>query len=283
MNAATKDTYILGANTIMTGQGAVLFYRDWGAGEPVLFLAGWTLTSDMWAYQMEPLCRQGLRCVAYDRRAHGRSSDPGRGYDYDTLADDLADVIQALGLENVTLVAHSFASGEVVRYLTRHGSGRIARVVLVAPAAIPFLLQTDTNPVGVPAQVFEQVRDTFLSDFAGWAEDNAEPYFVPGTSRAMIEWTIRMMTQTSLQAAGELNRIQVGTDFRPELARLDVPVLILHGDRDASAPLEVTGRPAAALIPGARLVVYEGAPHGLYFTHKQRLNHDIANFVRETV
>jgi pimeloyl-ACP methyl ester carboxylesterase len=283
MNAATKDTYILGANTIMTGQGAVLFYRDWGAGEPVLFLAGWTLTSDMWAYQMEPLCRQGLRCVAYDRRAHGRSSDPGRGYDYDTLADDLADVIQALGLENVTLVAHSFASGEVVRYLTRHGSGRIARVVLVAPAAIPFLLQTDTNPVGVPAQVFEQVRDTFLSDFAGWAEDNAEPYCVPGTSRAMIEWTIRMMTQTSLQAAGELNRIQVGTDFRPELARLDVPVLILHGDRDASAPLEVTGRPAAALIPGARLVVYEGAPHGLYFTHKQRLNHDIANFVRETV
>jgi pimeloyl-ACP methyl ester carboxylesterase len=281
MTVATKPAHVLSPNTIMTAQGAALFYRDWGAGYPVLFLAGWTLTSDMWAYQMEPLCRQDFRCVAYDRRAHGRSSDPGRGYDYDTLADDLADVIQALALENVTLVAHSFASGEVVRYLTRHGSGRIARVVLVAPAAIPFLLQTDDNPVGVPAQVFEQARNAFLSDFAGWAEDNAEPYFVPGTSRATIEWTIRMMTQTSLKAAGELNRIQVATDFRPELARLDVPVLILHGDRDASAPLEVTGRPAATQIPGARLVVYEGAPHGLYFTHKERLNLDIVHFIRE--
>ncbi|WP_207482329.1 alpha/beta fold hydrolase [Arenibaculum pallidiluteum] len=265
----------------MTGQGASLFYRDWGAGDPILFLAGWTLSSDMWAYQMEPLSRQGFRCAAYDRRAHGRSSDPGRGYDYDTLADDLADVIEALRLENLTLVAHSFASGEVVRYLTRHGSARIARVALIAPAAIPFLLRTDDNPIGVPEAAFAQMRDAFLSDFAGWAEDNAEPYFVPGTSRATADWTIRMMTQTSLQAAGELNRIQVSTDFRSELARLDVPVLILHGDRDASAPIEITGRPAAALIPGARLMVYEGAPHGLYFTHKERLNQDLTHFIRE--
>jgi pimeloyl-ACP methyl ester carboxylesterase len=278
---AAREAHSLGPNTIMTAQGAALFYRDWGAGDPILFLAGWALGSDMWAYQMEPLSRQGFRCVAYDRRAHGRSSDPGRGYDYDTLADDLADVIHALGLENVTLVGHSLASGEIVRYLTRHGSGRVARVVLVAPAAIPYLLQADDNPAGVPGSVLAQARNAFLSDFAGWAEANAEPYFVPGTSRAMIEWTIRMMTQTSLQAAGELNRILVETDFRPELTSLDVPVLILHGDCDASAPLALTGRPAAALIPQARLAVYEGGPHGLYFTHKERLNNDLVSFIRE--
>jgi pimeloyl-ACP methyl ester carboxylesterase len=243
-------------------------------------MAGWTLSSEMWAYQMEPLSRQGFRCIAYDRRAHGRSSDPGRGFDYDTLADDLADVIRVLGLENVTLVAHSFASGEVVRYLTRHGSKRVARVALVAPAAIPFLLRTDDNPAGIPEPVFDQARDAFLSDFAGWAQANAEPYFVPGTSRAAIDWTIRMMMQTSLQAAGELNRVQVTTDFRPELGQIDVPVLIVHGDRDASAPIELTARPAAALIPGARLVVYEGGPHGLYFTHQRELNQDLVRFVQ---
>jgi pimeloyl-ACP methyl ester carboxylesterase len=278
---AAREAHSLGPNTIMTAQGAALFHRDWGAGDPILFLAGWALGSDMWAYQMQPLSRQGFRCVAYDRRAHGRSSDPGRGYDYDTLADDLADVVHALGLENVTLVGHSLASGEIVRYLTRHGSGRVARVVLVAPAAIPYLLQADDNPTGVPESVLTQARNAFLSDFAGWAEANAEPYFVPGTSRAMIEWTIRMMTQTSLQAAGELNRILVKTDFRPELTSLDVPVLILHGDCDASAPLALTGRPAAALIPQARLAVYEGGPHGLYLTHKERLNNDLVRFIRE--
>jgi pimeloyl-ACP methyl ester carboxylesterase len=281
MNAVTREAHIQGPNTIMTAQGAALFYRDWGAGDPILFLAGWALGSDMWAYQMEPLSRQGFRCVAYDRRAHGRSSDPGQGFDYGTLADDLADVIEALGLENVTLVGHSFASGEIVRYLTRHGSRRVAGVVLVAPAAIPYLLQTDDNPTGVPEAVLAQARNAFLGDFAGWAEANAEPYFGPGTSRAMVEWTIRMMTQTSLQAAGELNRVLVETDFRPELESLNLPVLILHGDCDASAPLEVTGRPAAALIPGARLAIYEGGPHGLYFTHKDRLNKDLVSFIRE--
>ncbi|MEZ0168192.1 alpha/beta fold hydrolase [Microvirga sp. TS319] len=180
----------------------------------------------------------------------------------------------------MTFVAHSLASGEIVRYLMRHGSDRVARVALVAPAAIPFLLKTDDNPIRVPEAVFAQARNVFLSDFAGWAAENAEPFFVPGTSQAMIDWTIRMMTQTSLQAAGELNRIMVATDFRPELKQVDVPVLIIHGDRDASAPLDLTGCPAATLIRGSRLVVYEGAPHGLSFTRKERLNKDLINFIR---
>jgi non-heme chloroperoxidase len=265
-------------NCVRTGDGAALFYRDWGEGRPLLFLAGWTLSSEMWGYQMEPLCRRGYRCIAHDRRAHGRSSDPGKGFDFDTLADDLAAVIEHLDLEDVTLVGHSFASGEMVRYLTRHGAGRIAKLVFLAPAAIPFLLKTADNPIGIDAAVFEQLRQAFASDFAGWARANAEPYFTPGTSPAAADWTIRMMTETSLLAAVELNKIQSSTDFRPELARIDRPALIVHGDRDASAPLELTGRPAAALIPSARLEVYGGGPHGLYFTHAKRLNEDIARF-----
>ena len=230
------------------------------------------------AYQMQTLSQQGFRCIAYDRRSHGRSGDPGKGYDFDTLAGDLAAVIDALDVKHATVVAHSFASGEIVRYLSTHSTERIARVVLLAPSAIPFLRKTPDNPNGIDGAAFDQLRDTFPADFPGWVDANAEPYFVPGTSRAVIDWTIRMMTQTSLHAAIELNRVQTSTDFRSELTRMRTPTLLIHGDRDASAPLDLTGRPAAALIPGARLVVYEGGPHGLYFTHKEKLNRDLAQF-----
>lgn len=263
---------------VRAADGTTLFYRDWGAGKPLVFLAGWTLSSDMWAYQMEPLCRQGFRCIAYDRRAHGRSSDPGRGFDFDTLADDLDAVVTKLDLARLILVGHSFASGEIVRYFSRHGSGRIDQVVFVAPASIPFLLKTSDNPNGVEGVVFEELRQAFARDFPRWAEGNAAPYFAPHTHRGAIDWTIRMMTQTSLLAAVELSKIQTSTDFRSELSRIDRPVLIIHGDRDASAPIDLTGRPAAALIPGARLEIYEGGPHGLYFTHAERLTRDIAQF-----
>jgi non-heme chloroperoxidase len=266
-------------NYVLTSDNTALFYRDWGAGKPLLFLSGWTLNSDMWAYQMEPLCREGFRCVAYDRRAHGRSSDPGRGFDFDTLADDLATLVEKLDLNGLTLVGHSFSSGEIVRYLTRHGSSRIDRIVFVAPASIPFLLKTSDNPIGLDAAVFDQLRQAFARDFPGWVEEQAEPYFTPGAPRAAADWTIRMMMKTSLLAAVELSSIQTSTDFRGELGRIDRPTLIVHGDRDASAPIELTGRPAATLIPGARLEVYEGGPHGLYYTHAARLNRDIAQFV----
>jgi non-heme chloroperoxidase len=263
---------------IHTADNVALFYRDWGAGKPILFLSGWTLSSEAWAYQMRPLSGQGFRCVAYDRRGHGRSTDPGRGYDFDTLADDLAAVLEALDLTDVTLVAHSFASGEAVRYLTRHGTGRVSHLLLLAPAAIPFLRKTDDNPLGIDKHVAEAVRADMMRDFPGWCEAGAEAYFVPGTSGRMIDWTIRIMTEASLLAAGTLSEIQMNTDFRPELAKITIPTLIVHGDRDASVPVEITGRPAADLIPGARLEIYEGAPHGLYVTHQDRLNVDIAIF-----
>jgi non-heme chloroperoxidase len=265
---------------VQTADSVSLFYRDWGAGKPLLFLSGWTLSSLMWAYQMEALSNDGLRCIAYDRRGHGRSSDPGRGYDFDTLADDLGCVIEALGLNGVTLVAHSFSSGEVVRYLSRHGSNRVAGVALVAPAAIPFLLKTDDNPGGVDGALFEQLRTALIQDFPGWAESRSEAYFAGAASRGIINATLGMMNLTSHQAILSMSKIQSTTDFRSELARIRVPVLLIHGDRDASAPMELTSMPAAKLIPGAQLIVYEGGPHGLYFTHKEKLNQDIVRFVR---
>jgi non-heme chloroperoxidase len=266
-------------NIIRTADHTRLFYRDWGHGTPLVFLSGWTLNSDMWAYQMEPLSRLGCRCVAYDRRGHGRSSDPGRGYDFDTLADDLDSVLSTLDLSNVTLVAHSIASGEVVRYLTRHGSARVARIAFIAPAATPYLLKTEDNPNGIDAALFEQGRAALRRSFPDWIEANAAPYFGPGVSRAPLDWTIRMMLQTSHQAMLELAHVQTITDFRAELARVRVPSLVVHGDRDASAPLELTGRPTAALIAGASLNVYEGAGHGLYFTHAEKLNQDLLAFL----
>jgi pimeloyl-ACP methyl ester carboxylesterase len=265
---------------VQTADGLNLFYRDWGAGQPLLFLSGWTLNSQMWGYQMEPLSRAGFRCIAYDRRGHGRSGDPGGGYDFDTLADDLAAVIEALDLDDVTLVAHSFSSGEVVRYLSRHGSRRVAGVLFVAPAAIPYLVRTPDNPGGVPMGVFEQFWAAITDDFPGWAESQSAAYFAGVGSRGVIDATLGMMNLTSHQAMLAMARVQPVTDFRAELMRITVPALLLHGDRDASAPVEVTSMPAEALIPGARLIVYEGGPHGLYFTHKDRLNKDIAGFAR---
>ena len=266
---------------IRTRDGAELFYRDWGTGRPVVFLSGWTLPSDMWGYQMLPLSEQGLRCIAYDRRGHGQSTDPGRGYDYDTLADDLAAVLDTLDLREVTLVGHSMAAGELVRYLTRHGSRRIARLVFLAPANTPFLLKTPDNPDGIDASVFEYLRNTLLlRDFPGWLAANARPFVVPETSEAMMGWLMSQMQRCSMKAVIDCNRTMTTTDFRDELPRVSLPTLVIHGDKDASAPLELTGRKTADLIPGAKLKVYEGAPHGLFVTHLERLNSDLLAFAR---
>ncbi|WP_309645022.1 alpha/beta hydrolase [Phenylobacterium sp.] len=263
---------------VFAKDGTSLFVRDWGSGQPIVFLAGWTLTSEAWAYQMASLSEAGFRCVAYDRRGHGRSGDPGGGYDYDTLADDLASVLDALDLRGVTLVAHSMAGGEAVRYMTRHGkSGRVKKILFLA-TTLPCLSQTSDNPTGVPPAYFDQMRQQFATDFPKWIDDNSEPFVVPATSPLMRTWIKDLMLSASLQAAIALNKAMTGSDFRAELAKLSVPSLYIHGDKDASAPLPISGKPAAAATPGSRLVVYEGAPHGLFVTHVPRLNADIAAF-----
>ncbi|WP_438027174.1 alpha/beta fold hydrolase [Sorangium sp. So ce233] len=259
--------------------GALLFYRDWGAGKPVLFLSGWALSSDMWGYQMLDLVDDGLRCVAYDRRGHGRSSDPGRGYDYDTLADDLAAVLEQLDLREVTLVGHSMSGGEIARYLARHGDRRIARAVFLAPTT-PMILRAADNPDGLDRHLIEHVRAAIRADYPRWLDDNTPSFFVDETPSATREWVRSLMFQCSMKAVIDCNRAMAEADLRDELRRIRVPTLVLHGDRDASAPLALTGQKTAALVPGSRLVVYEGAPHGLFVTHRERLSRDLLAFAQ---
>jgi pimeloyl-ACP methyl ester carboxylesterase len=258
--------------------GTTLFVRDWGKGAPVVFIHGWAMNSDMWQYQMAAAVDAGSRAIAYDRRGHGRSSDPGGGYDYDRLAADLASLMDRLDLRSATLVSHSMGAGEVVRYLTRYGTKRVARIVLIAPST-PFGLKTSDNPEGHDPAMVEQLFAIWRRDFPKWLADNARPFFVPETSQAMVDWGIRMCLQTSLQALIECQRSTVMTDFRDELPKIKVPALIIHGDRDVSEPLERTGRRTAALIPGARLLVYQGAPHGVSLTHMDRVNRDLREFI----
>jgi non-heme chloroperoxidase len=268
-----------GSAMVETRDGTQLFYRDWGTGAPLVFLSGWALTSECWAYQMAPLSDGGLRCIAYDRRGHGRSSDPGRGFDYDTLADDLAAVLDRLDLQNVTLVAHSMAGGEAVRYLSRHGSKRVARVALIA-ATLPFMTKTADNPDGIDPTVFENGRrNVLMRDFPKALHDNLRPFVVPETSDALLSWIEGLMLECSMRAILDCNKALTATDFRAEVAKINVPTLIVHGDKDVSAPLAITGRKTAALLPSATVKIYEGAPHGLFLTHMERLNKDLQEFV----
>ncbi|MDM5199325.1 alpha/beta hydrolase [Fictibacillus enclensis] len=256
-----------------------MYYQDWGTGDPVVFVSGWSLSSRMWDYQRIFLADQGMRCIAYDRRGHGRSDDSGNGYDFDTLADDLAALIEYLNLRNVTLVCHSMGGGEVIRYLTRHGNDRVDRAVLVA-AIVPFLMKTENNPNGVPKEVAEMVRDTWKRDFSTWLIQNELPYFNRADSCALGEWTRWDMLQTSLKAVIECNKIIIETDFREEMRSITVPTLIIHGDKDRSIPVEISGQKSAMLLPKNRFILYKDAPHGLYVTHSDRLNNDILTFIK---
>jgi non-heme chloroperoxidase len=268
------------ASVIETEDGARLFHRSWGEGPTLLFCAAWAFSSDAWQYQMLPLSEAGFRCVAFDRRGHGRSSDVGGGYDIDRLADDVARVMDALDLRGATLVGHSMGAGEAVRYLTRRGAGRVARLALIAPTT-PCLGHRPDNPDGLPPEAFAAVRAAVAKDFPGWLGGAASQGFLtPDASPGLGDWIRGMMLRTSLQAAIACNRSFTEADFRPELKQLSVPTLILQGDADVSAPLSLTGAKTVALIPGARLEVYPGAPHGLIFTHAERLNRDLTAFAR---
>jgi non-heme chloroperoxidase len=268
---------------VRTGDGVGLFHRDWGgAGRPpVVFVASWSLPSDSWAYQMLALSEAGLRCVAYDRRGHGRSDDPGRGFDFDTLADDLAAVMEALDLRGATLVGFSMGAGEVVRYLARHGAaGRVSRAVLVG-GTTPMLARAPDNPGGADPALFEAFRrEALMRDFPGWIDANMVPFVTPDTPPGLRNWVRDMALRASPKALLECHRALTAADFRAELRAVAVPTLVVHGERDMTCPLELTGRPTAALVPGARLHVYEGAPHGLFLTHMDRLNADLLAFAQ---
>lgn len=270
---------------IVTKDNTTLFYRDWGAGRPVVFCAGWTLSSDMWRSQMLALSDAGLRCIAYDRRGHGRSDDPGTGYDFDTLADDLAALLASLDLDGVCLVAHSVAGGEVIRYLTNHGDRHVDRIALVASVS-PKMLAGPDNPYGLDPAMVRTVRDLWRLDFSHWIEDNADSYFAtqfPGNavSSEDVDWTYRDMQRASFRAVFDVNQAQVEADWRQEMRAIAIPTLLIHGDADASIPIDLASRRAVDLIAGSRLLEYENAGHGLYVTHRVRLSSDLLNFCNE--
>jgi non-heme chloroperoxidase len=264
---------------IVAKDGAELYWREWGAGAPILFLSSLGCGSRMWDYQMAAFADQGFRCIGFDRRGHGRSDEPASGYDFDTFADDVAGLVDHLDLSDLTLIAHSMAGGEAVRYLTRHGGKRVGRLVLIAPTT-PMLLKTDDNPNGAPREGFEALWALWRRDYPKWIADNVAPFFIPETSPAMMRWGANLL-QTSLPVTLACARAMAEADFGAEMRRIEVPALIIHGDRDRSAPIEITGEPSAELIPDCRLLVYPGAPHGLMFTHMDQLNADVLRFMRE--
>jgi len=264
---------------IRTRDGVALFHQEWGSGRPVLFVHAWALSCAMWSYQIAELGQRGFRCVAFDRRGHGRSDVPGGGYDLDSLADDLAEVIAQLDLREVSLVGMSMGANEILHYLGRHGTGRVSRIALLGPTT-PFVLQTADNPFGAPMSYFEQTQAAWASDFPRWIEDNKRPFFTTETSAQMMDWVAGIMRAVPVPVAIATNRGMIATDLRPVLAKIDRPVLILQGDTDVSAPLEATGRRTAAGITGAVLKVYAGGPHGLFVTHMRQVNADLLAFLQ---
>lgn len=266
--------------------GTALFFRDWGSGDPVVFVHGWGLNSDMWEYQLPALVDRGLRCVAYDRRGCGRSDQPGDGYDFDTLADDLAALIDHLDLRDVTLVSHSMGSGEVARYLTRHGADRVARVALISPT-LPYLQRDDSNPEGVDSAAFEQIIAALRADRPGYLTDVAAAAIgadLPGVdvSDALIAWGVGLFLTSSPKASIDTVRTHTEIDLRDDMASFTMPTIIVHGDHDALVPIEVSARRAAPMIDNCELVVYENASHWPFVTHRERLNEQLLAFAGVT-
>ncbi|ANJ56257.1 arylesterase [Pseudomonas silesiensis] len=269
-------------STFFTQDGTEIYYKDWGSGQPVLFSHGWPLDADMWEYQMEYLSSRGYRTIAYDRRGFGRSDQPWNGYVYDTFADDLAQLIAHLDLREVTLVGFSMGGGDVSRYIARHGSERVAGLVLLG-AVTPMFGKKPDYPEGVDKSVFDGIKSGLLKDRAQFIADFASPFY--GTNRGqqvstgVLTQTLNIALLASLKGTVDCITAFSETDFRPDMAAIDVPTLIIHGDADQIVPFETTGKVAAKLIRGAELKVYPDAPHGFPTTHAQDLNEDLLAFL----
>ncbi|MBX5481118.1 MAG: alpha/beta hydrolase [Myxococcaceae bacterium] len=263
--------------------GARLFYKDWGAGQPVVFSHGWPLCADAWDNQMMFLARRGYRVIAHDRRGHGRSQQTWRGHDMDTYADDLAELFDQLDLQDAVLVGHSTGGGEVTRYIGRRGTRRVSRVVLLS-AVPPLMLKTDENPGGLPLSLFDELRASVLRNRSQFLREFAVPFFGfnrPGAqvSQALIDafWFLGMMA--GVNAVHDCIRAFSETDFHEDLKKIDVPTLIAHGDDDQIVPIAASAELSAKIIPGAVLKVYPGAPHGLAQTMPDTFNQDLLQFI----
>ena len=273
------------ADSFMTRDGTRLYFKDWGqgTGPTVVFSHGYPLSCDAWESQMMFLLDHGFHVIAHDRRGFGRSGQPSGGYDFDTFADDLAELVEALELSNVAFIGHSMGGGEVARYVGRHGEGRVAKVAFVA-AITPFLLKTPTNPHGAPIEVFDGMRAAVRADRSQWNKDASMSYYSYNREGAVVSEGVRDQYWRQGMATGILAAYHaIGafseTDFRDDLKKITVPTLVLHGSDDQIVPVEISGNVTATIVAHAQLVVCEGAPHGLLATHKDRVNAELLAFL----
>ena len=272
-------------NYVTTTDNTKLFVKDWGSGRPVILMSGWPLSADSWDDQAMAIAESGYRTIAYDRRGFGRSSQPWGGYDYNTLADDLAAVIEQTGAKDAVIIGFSMGGGEVARYMSRHGGKSVVKAALIA-SVVPFMLKTGDNPDGIEQEVFAKMTEAMKEDrakfFAGFFKD----FFGVGmishpVSDALLQSAWNVAMQASLKATLECAKSFSSTDFRGDLAAFNVPTLIIHGTADKTVPIAASARAAAKGIAQSKLIEYDGAPHGLFATEKQRLTVDLLNFIRQ--
>lgn len=271
-------------STITTSDGTEIYYKDWGSGPVVMFSHGWPLSADAWDGQLLFLAQNGFRAVAHDRRGHGRSSQASAGNDMDTYADDLATLIDGLQLRDITLVGHSTGGGEVARYIGRHGTSRVAKAALIA-AVTPLVVKTAANPDGTPLKVLDDLRSELFKDRSQFYKEFAIQFYGANRSGSKVSqglldqfWLWSM--QSGLKNSYECIKAFSETDFTDDLARFNIPTLILHGEDDQIVPVNDTARKSARLINGAQEIYYPGAPHGLTATHQDQFNADLLSFLR---
>jgi len=272
--------------TIMTKDGTPLYYKDWGSGQPVVFSHGWPLSADAWEDQMIFLADRGFRCIAHDRRGHGRSSQPWEGNDMNTYADDLANLVEKLDLKHAIHVGHSTGGGEVARYIGRHGTKRVAKAVLIS-AVPPLMVKTASNPAGTPIEVFDQIRKSILSDRSQYWKDLSAPFYGANRPGSKVSQGLRDSFWLQGMMAGhkavyDCVKAFSETDQTEDLKKFDVPTLILHGDDDQIVPIKASALLSSKIVKGSVLKVIPGAPHGMVSTLKDLINEELLTFFRHS-